>query len=490
MTAETPTSLAASSLRTSAQAIFTPVDTHATLERQLRRLGLDDTTPPDATTWPQLIAAVSQVYSQNDIGRYTTERAMQLSSREMKQLHQEISEREARMRFVLTASGFGVAEWDFKSKVLKLDEAAVEILHLTDGWEAGTIEDLIRRFPKEDGDTFRSAILRVVASVRQVTVPLRVHEGDDLFHLEARMVAERDDKGRPRRIVGMIHDVTDRVRAESERHQSQKLESIGQLAAGIAHEINTPVQFVSDSVHFVNDAVTDLLELVMEHDRLLTTSMETGGVPREMLEAARERFDDADVEYLQEQVPKAVDRALDGLERVATIVRSLKEFAHPDGKDMAHVDLNRGIDASLTIARNEYKYVADLEVDLGPLPPVRCHAGDINQVVLNIVVNAAHAIHDVVEGTDARGVIRVRTFERDGHAVITIADTGGGIPPEVQDRIFDPFFTTKALGRGTGQGLAISRTVVDKHHGSLTFDTTPGVGTTFTIRLPLEGTES
>ncbi len=240
----------------------------------------------------------------------------------MKQLHQEISEREARMRFVLSASGFGVAEWDFKSKVLKLDDSAVEILRLTDGWQAGSIDDLIRRFPKEDGDAFRSAILRVVASVRQVTVPLRVQEGEDLHHLEARMVAER---GRQGPSPAHRRDDPRRDGPCPRRERTPPVAEAGvdrSLAAGIAHEINTPVQFVSDSVHFVNDAVNDLLELVMEHDRMLTTSMETGGVPREMLEAARERFDDADVEYLQEQMPKAVDRALDGLDRVATIVRS------------------------------------------------------------------------------------------------------------------------------------------------------------------------
>jgi signal transduction histidine kinase len=477
-----------SALRTTAAAIFTPTDTHATLERQLRRLGLGDDVVPDEHTWPRLLAAISQAYSHNDIGRYTTERAMQLSAREMRELHLEISERERRLRFVLAGAGFGLAEYDFKTKRLKLDDFAVEILRLTEDWESMPIERLIGRFQDEDADAFRSAFLRVVASERQMIVPLRVRVGEDLVHLEARMVAERDAKGRPQRIIGMITDVTERVRAEGERHQSQKLESIGQLAAGIAHEINTPIQFVSDSLHFVSGAATELLDLAACHENFINISLSGQRPTVDQVREAQEAAEDADLEYLHEQVPKAITRALEGLDRVATIVRSLKEFAHPDGRDMAHVDLNRGIDASLTIARNEYKYVAELVVELGELPPVMCHAGDINQVVLNIVVNAAHAISDRVEGTQDRGVITVRTFEQDGEAVITIADTGGGIPTEVQDRIFDPFFTTKEIGRGTGQGLAISRTVVDKHSGTLTFDTEPGVGTTFTIRLPLEGT--
>jgi len=155
---------------------------------------------------------------------------------------------------------------------------------------------------------------------------------------------------------------------------------------------------------------------------------------------------------------------------------------------MAPIDLNRAIESTLVIARNEYKYVADLEVDLGSLPPVVCHAGDVNQAVLNVVVNAAHAIGDLVQGTDGRGKISVRT-RRDGpDAVVEISDTGGGIPESVRGRIFDPFFTTKEVGRGTGQGLAISHSVVvDKHGGQISFDSVIGRGTTFTLRLPIEG---
>jgi two-component system NtrC family sensor kinase len=171
---------------------------------------------------------------------------------------------------------------------------------------------------------------------------------------------------------------------------------------------------------------------------------------------------------------------------VATIVRSMKQFAHPDRGEMSEVDLNEAIQTTLTIARNEYKYVADVETDLGELPRVTCHIGEINQAVLNIVVNSAHAIADVISGTEGRGVIAVRT-RRDGDAaVISIRDTGGGIPDTVRDRIFEPFFTTKEVGRGTGQGLAIAHSVVvEKHGGQLTFETVAGEGTTFTIRLPI-----
>jgi signal transduction histidine kinase len=196
---------------------------------------------------------------------------------------------------------------------------------------------------------------------------------------------------------------------------------------------------------------------------------------------------DLDLPYLLEQIPKALDRSLEGTNRVATIVRAMKEFAHPDQSEKAAVDLNRCIASTLTIARNEYKYVAELQTDFGELPPVVCNAGEINQAVLNIVVNAAHAIADIVAGTQSKGVIRVATRQETDEAVIEISDTGGGIPESVRDRIFDPFFTTKEVGRGTGQGLAIAHAVVvDKHGGRLEFQTETGRGTTFFIRLALD----
>jgi signal transduction histidine kinase len=191
---------------------------------------------------------------------------------------------------------------------------------------------------------------------------------------------------------------------------------------------------------------------------------------------------------MSENMPTAVERALEGLERVASIVRSMKEFSHPNQGAMSSSDLNAGIRSTLTVARHEYKYVADVETRLEDLPPVVCNIGEFNQTFLNILVNAAHAIEAAVAGTGRRGLITIST-RRDGDSVlISIQDTGGGIPEAIQDSIFDPFFTTKEVGKGTGQGLAIARTViVDKHHGSLTFESVPGVGTTFMIRLPLDG---
>jgi signal transduction histidine kinase len=193
----------------------------------------------------------------------------------------------------------------------------------------------------------------------------------------------------------------------------------------------------------------------------------------------------ADLGYLLENTPPAIADALGGLQRITTIVRSMKEFAHPDQARKTFADLNRAIRSTLVVAHNEYKYVAELEADLGDLPPVQCHLGEINQVILNLIVNAAHSIEDVVRDSGALGKITVRTRALGAEVEISIADTGAGIPAPVRDRIFDPFFTTKELGRGSGQGLAFARSIiVNKHSGSLRFETEIGRGTTFFVRLP------
>jgi PAS domain S-box-containing protein len=289
---------------------------------------------------------------------------------------------------------------------------------------------------------------------------------------------------------GVTLDVTAQKKLEVELRQAQKLESVGRLASGVAHEINTPVQFVGDSVHFARDAIADLIR-VLEAYRAVQRSVLDGSASVEAAEAAARVEEEADLSYLVENLPKAIERSLEGLERVATIVRSMKEFAHPDQKEMTSVDLNRAIESTLVIAKNEYKYVADVDVDFGDIPLVTCHGSEVNQVVLNIVVNAAHAIGDLVAGSERRGRIGIQTRRSGDFVVIRISDTGGGIPKDIRERVFDPFFTTKAVGKGTGQGLAIARSVViEKHHGELSFETEEGHGTTFVIRLPVEGARS
>jgi PAS domain S-box-containing protein len=279
----------------------------------------------------------------------------------------------------------------------------------------------------------------------------------------------RDANGNITGIVGTGLDITERKAAEQRMASGERLESIGRLAAGVAHEINTPIQYLNDSVSFISEGVTELLEYV---DKLHA-------------EMSPKPAADEDVEYLREELPPALLRVADGLSRIAEIVRSMKDFSHADQAEMSQVDLNRSVNSTLVIARSEYKMVADLETDFAPLPAITCHGGQINQVVLNLVVNAAHAVADVVKVSGGRGKITVTTRVVDNHVVISIADTGGGIPPGIRANIFDPFFTTKEVGRGTGQGLSIARGVVKAHGGSLDFETETGKGTTFYVRLPI-----
>jgi PAS domain S-box-containing protein len=286
----------------------------------------------------------------------------------------------------------------------------------------------------------------------------------------------RDENGMVIGIIGVGFDITERKLAEQRLAQGEHLESIGRLAAGVAHEINTPIQYLNDSVYFIREAMQDLLA----HNTRLAAL-----VPPE----ARASAEDDDIEDLKADLPPALDRVVDGLGRIAEIVRSMKEFSHVDQREMSRVDLNRAINSTLIIARSEYKYVADVETEFQDLPQVTCHGGQINQVVLNLVVNAAHAIADQVKGTSNKGLIKVKTSCENGFAVVSVSDTGGGIPEAIRKRIFEPFFTTKEVGKGTGQGLSIAHNVIKAHGGSLDFVTEMGKGTTFHVRLPLPAEE-
>ncbi|MCW3059287.1 MAG: domain S-box protein, partial [Capsulimonas sp.] len=254
----------------------------------------------------------------------------------------------------------------------------------------------------------------------------------------------------------------------------------------IAHEINTPIQYVGDNTRFLGDAFRDLKGMVDCYEQLLDIA-ETAGAPPARLEQAKKALADADAPYLMMEIPTAIAQSLEGVERVAHLVRAMKDFSHPGSTEKTPVDINRTIDSTVTVARNEWKYVAEMTLDLDPdLPLVSCLPGELNQVILNMVVNAAHAIGDVVGSNGDKGEIRIRTI-RDGDWVeIRIADTGSGMSEEVKSRVFDPFFTTKEVGRGTGQGLSISRAVIiERHGGTINVETALGAGTAFSIRLPI-----
>lgn len=281
-------------------------------------------------------------------------------------------------------------------------------------------------------------------------------------------------------------DITERKLLERQLAQAQKLRSIGQLASGIAHEINTPTQYVGDNVRFLQEAFDRFLELIDSQNAVIAElGADSGPAAFRRLAESCAR---ADLDYLREEVPAAVRQTLEGVERIARIVRAMKDFAHPGRREKAPADLNRIIDTTITVARNEWKYVADVETVLDPaLPPVVCDAAEIGQVVLNLLINAAHAIEDRLrrDPAAAKGRIRIETRSAGDRAVIRVEDSGCGIPAEVRSRVYDPFFTTKEVGRGTGQGLALCHAaVVERHGGKIDFHSEVGRGTAFTIELP------
>ncbi|SDY41980.1 PAS domain S-box-containing protein [Micromonospora pattaloongensis] len=286
-------------------------------------------------------------------------------------------------------------------------------------------------------------------------------------------------------VVVVFRDMTEareRQRREVETRHDQQLESLGRLSAGIAHEINTPIQFVGDNTRFLAEACQEMLDLLRVYrDCLNVANGEVDWDDRIARAAEAERA--ADIEYLTEEVPSAINQNLEGVERVASLVRAMKSFSYKDSRDRSYADVNEALTTTVTVARNEVKYVADVVLDLGELPEVLCHAGDLNQVFLNLLVNAADAMQDRPE----RGEIRISTRVEGPMVVVSIADNGSGIPEHLQKRIFEPFFTTKEVGKGTGQGLALARTVVDKHGGGIQVHSTPGEGTEFVLRLPIDG---
>ena len=270
--------------------------------------------------------------------------------------------------------------------------------------------------------------------------------------------------------------------------QAQKLESIGELAAGIAHEINTPIQYVGDNTRFIQSACEEI-NSILEVCQNLIASTANSEVQSSATEKLKMAMEEADVEYLVEEIPTAIKQSLEGVDRVANIVRAMKEFAHPGVSEMTPIDLSKAIENTVMVARNEWKYVADLDTVFDPnLPLVPCLPGELNQVLLNMIVNAAHAIADKLgDSPDQKGRIRITTALSKPHAEIRIADTGGGIPKENIERVFTPFFTTKAAGKGTGQGLAIAHAVItEKHQGTIQVQSEVGKGTVFVIRIPLE----
>lgn len=286
---------------------------------------------------------------------------------------------------------------------------------------------------------------------------------------------------------GIARDISERKILEEQLNQNRRMESIGQLAAGIAHEINTPIQYIGDNIQFLKDSCEDISGLLKKSLSFFEVA-KAGSIAESSVNEIEKLIIDADADYLLEEVPKAIGQSIEGLRHVSDIVSAMKQFCHPGIEEKQVADLNNAVNNVITVARNEWKYAADIITDLDTtLPPVPCRLGEINQVFLNLIINAVHAIKDVVgQEENGKGEIKVSTSHDDSWAEIRVSDSGTGIPKKIRSRIFNPFFTTKEVGKGTGQGLAISHSlIVTNHGGTLDFETEEGKGTTMIVRLPL-----
>jgi PAS domain S-box-containing protein len=330
----------------------------------------------------------------------------------------------------------------------------------------------------------------------------KVRQGESIHHVETVRMRKsgerisvlmtvspiRDAEGNITAACAITSDITERKFLERQLAQAQKLESIGQLAAGIAHEINTPIQYVGDNARFLRDAFTRLGQVFEGYDGLLA-ALKSGADFTPLIADMQALIQATRVHDMLAEVPQSLEDSLDGIARVAEIVRAIKEFSHPGSSEKTPHDLNRAIASTTLVSRNEWKYVAELETRLDPnLPLVQCSPGEFNQVILNLIINAAHAIGDARARSkpESKGRITVST-RRDGDwAEVRVQDTGTGIPEQIRGNVFNPFFTTKEVGKGTGQGLSIAHTViVQKHGGTIAFDTKEGAGTTFIVRIPI-----
>lgn len=293
--------------------------------------------------------------------------------------------------------------------------------------------------------------------------------------------------------VSQCRDITSKKLAEEERialenelRQAQKMESLGVLSGGIAHEINTPVQYVGDNIKFLQTGFTDIRRLCSQLRKLTKAASAKGYLP-ELTEETARLAEEVDLEFLIDEIPEAIDQSLEGVERISEIVKAIKEFSHPDTKEKTSTNINAALNTTIMVSRNQWKYIAELETDLDEeLPHVMCLPGEFNQVILNLIVNAAHAIEDASGDSGELGKITVSTKHDDDFVDITVRDSGTGIDPDKLTTIFDPFFTTKEPGKGTGQGLAISHNIITKKHGGQIWATSElGHGATFHIKLPL-----
>ncbi|MDD5329823.1 MAG: ATP-binding protein [Sulfuricella sp.] len=483
---------------------------HSLLQRQLRRY-LGDAAGDLPPSWQAFVAAVDEAYRQADSDRLMIEHSLEKMSQELtdinRNLRRELNEKqqteralrksEASLARAQQIARLGSWEWSVGDNEIIWSEEVYRIFGLANFSELVSYDDFIGWVHPDDRERVACAVTASVEEKAPYRVEHRIVQPNGAVrHVLEQGTVATDEAGKPVRMYGTVHDITERKLAElalqkekeeqaalikklEEAHnqllQSEKMASIGQLAAGVAHEINNPTGYVSSNLGTLRDYVEQLLAVLAAYEAI------DDSLPPEEQDRIRAVKKRAELDYLKEDVLPLLAESQEGIGRVRRIVQDLKDFSHVDESEWLVADLHKGLDSTLNVVNNEIKYKATVAKEYGNIPPVRCLASQLNQVFMNLLVNAAHAITD-------KGTITVRTRRVGEEVWVEVEDTGSGIAPENINRIFDPFFTTKPVGKGTGLGLSLSYGIVQKHKGQIEVESELGKGTTFRVRLPVEPT--
>lgn len=317
------------------------------------------------------------------------------------------------------------------------------------------------------------------------------------FHEEEASISPVfNDKGEIINFVALKRDVSDMINIENQLRHAQKMEGIGTLAAGIAHEINTPLQYLHDNTMFIKDSLRNIFSALNEAKEIVSScTLENRSEIEKKFSRMKLLLNDKNLNYLTQEIPAAINENENGIQIVRKIVMAMKNFSHPGMKTMQKADINEAIRSTIIITKNVWKYNTEIETEFGDkLPEVSCHIADINQVFLNMITNSCDAISERNEKSETgniTGLIKIKTYSDNNFVFIEVSDNGNGIPEKVIDKIFQPFFTTKQIGKGTGQGLALSYDIiVNKHNGDIKVESKEGKGTKFTVKLPIENIEN
>lgn len=429
-----------------------------------------------------LVDEFNHMLEQIDVGK----RALEVA-------HERLAKQsEERMRAIVETAADGIVTVSAEGLIESCNSASCDLLKIGHDELVGC--EFLSFFPKLSGESWQQFVHsnlhnagKYTRSARQLSALCRDGTSRSLLLSLSEFSIDGETDG-AKAYTAILRDLTEFERLQVELAQAQKLESIGQLSAGIAHEINTPMQFISDNIGFLRESIGDFNAVLDKYDELLQPSQPPADW-EVRCQAIQEAKTATRFEFNRTQIALAIEESQVGVERIIQIVRAMKQFSHFGTGQMSEVNLNDAICSTATITRNRWKYVSNLELELDPnLPSVVCAASEINQVLLNLVVNAADAIADKVgQDPEVKGKITVRTSSDSQAVQIEVEDTGCGIPEHIRHRIFDPFYTTKEVGKGTGQGLAITHeVVVSMHHGTIHVRSKPGEGTTFVVRLPLE----